>query len=188
MSDDESFPKDIELIITKIEQNCLHLSEYHKNEYFYYKNLLSYFRLPTIILSAINSVFSVSLVNFINQEVVSFVTCFINLIVAIINSVELYLQIQNIMEQENKISKEFFKLHLDTWKVLSLDDKNRHVDPKMFLEETYNRYSSLVHGSKLIVKLKKVIHNIDEKEVTKIISHPTTPSNNDTFLNLNVNN
>ena len=74
---------DIENVLGKIRENCIMMSNYHKIRYYNFKSLLKYFRIPTIILSAANSVFSVGLQPYMQQETISLITCMIALFVGI---------------------------------------------------------------------------------------------------------
>ena len=98
---------DIEDILNKIRINCVTLTRYHKEKYYEYKGYLKYFRIPTIILSAITSVVSVGFKPYMDQNTISITTCFIGLSVGIINSIELFLTIQTIMEKSLNHSKDF---------------------------------------------------------------------------------
>ena len=53
--------EDIENILESIRQNAVLFNKNHKTKYFFYKSLEKYFRIPTIILSAVASVSSVGL-------------------------------------------------------------------------------------------------------------------------------
>ena len=104
---------DIEEILDKIRLNSTIMCEFHKDNYYSAKGRLKFFKLPTIILSGLTSIFSVGLQPYIEQGTISLITCLIGLIIGIINSVELFLAIQNTMESELKISKEFYKNLID---------------------------------------------------------------------------
>ena len=143
---------DIEDVLGKIRENCIMMSNYHKMRYYYFKGLLKYFRIPTIILSAANSVFSVGLQPYMAQETISLITCLIALFVGIINSVELFLAIQSTMEQELTTSKDFYILSIDIYKILLLHRNHRSIDGKTFLDEKYSIYCKLFEGSQLVNK------------------------------------
>ena len=66
----ESWSDDIELILSNVLSNCNLLLIEHKNLYFYNKELFKYFKIPLIVLASLNSVFSVGLNSFINQNIV----------------------------------------------------------------------------------------------------------------------
>lgn len=109
-----------------------------------------------------NSVFSVSLQRFTSQDIVTLINCFVSMIIGIINSLELYLQIQNTMEDEGKKSVDFLILHMEICKLLSLHPENRNVDAKIFTEEMFNRYKNLIQNSKLINKIKNSLKPLNE--------------------------
>ena len=143
---------DIENVLGKIIENCIMMSNYHKTRYYYFKSLLKYFRIPTIILSAANSVFSVGLQPYMQQETISLITCMIALFVGIINSIELFLAIQSTMEQELTTSKDFYILSIDIYKILLLNRNHRSIDGKTFLDDKYSIYCKLFEGSQLVNK------------------------------------
>ena len=143
---------DIENVLGKIRENCIMMSNYHKIRYYNFKSLLKYFRIPTIILSAANSVFSVGLQPYMAQETISLITCMIALFVGIINSIELFLAIQSTMEQELTTSKDFYILSIDIYKILLLNRNHRSIDGKTFLDDKYSVYCKLFEGSQLMNK------------------------------------
>ena len=53
--------QDIIDVLKTLQKNSISFSKSHKNNYFYYKKLGDYFRLPTIVLSSFASVISVGL-------------------------------------------------------------------------------------------------------------------------------
>lgn len=141
---------DIEEILDKIRINSSTMCEFHKSNYYRAKSLLKFFKLPTIILSGLSSIFSVGLQPYVEQITISLITCLIGLFIGIINSIELFLAIQTTMENELKISKEFYLLSVDIFKVLMLKRHNRGDKGKLYLEEKYNIYCKLVENSVLV--------------------------------------
>ena len=117
--------------------------------YFYYKKLGKWFQIPTIILSSFNSVFSVGF-TYTSQENISSVSALISLIVSIINSVQLYLKIEDNMEQENTISKQYYTLSSDIYKILQLNKEHREGNSKDILNEYYGQYIELLNKSNLL--------------------------------------
>jgi len=144
-----NWSKDYEDILDKIRINSINLNKSHMKNYFYYKQLSKYFQIPTIILSSFNSVFSVGF-TYTSQENVSSISALVSLIVSIINSVQLYLKIDDQLESENSISKSYYTLSSDIYKVLELNEKHRPENPHEILEEYYNRYIELLNQSNLL--------------------------------------
>jgi hypothetical protein len=143
---------DIEKVINRIRINSAILSTYHKNEYYKFKGYLKYFRIPTIVLSAIGSVTSVGFKPYLPQDSISITTCFIGLTVGILNSIELFLSIQSTMEKSLSNSKDFYLLSIDIKKTLLLYRDHRQITGKEYLDEKYMEYCKLIETSELINK------------------------------------
>lgn len=156
MSEDSNHSNDIEGILDRIRRNSIQLNYAHKMKYEKLKNKLVYFRLPTICLSAINSVFSVGLSAYMKQQDVSVINCLISLVCGIIVSVELYLQIEKAMSVEYDVSKSYYLLSIEIQRFLLTDRENRTIDCQPFLDKSYNTYTKLFENSRL---LKKSIHD-----------------------------
>jgi len=140
---------DIEDILDKIRINSINLNKSHMKNYFYYKKLGKWFQIPTIILSSFNSVFSVGF-TYTSQENISSVSALISLVVSIINSVQLYLKIIENMEEEQEISKKYYTLSSDIYKILQLHKEHREGNSKEILNEYYNQYIELLNKSNLL--------------------------------------
>lgn len=141
---------DIEKVLEEIRLNAVQLSNNHKQNYFFYKSLHKYFRIPTIILSSVASVSSVGLQNYISQEHINGIVCLLGLSVSVVNSIELFLKLQETLEIELNCSKEFYNLSIDIRKTLLLDRQNRQLSGQTYLEKRYNDYVKLQEQSNLI--------------------------------------
>lgn len=179
---------DIESVLDKLRQNSSTLSNYHRKRYIVLKARLKYFRCPIIVLSACNSVASVSLQPFLNQTYISLLNMFLSLIVGIIGSIEMFLQINRELESSLVNQKEFYILSCDIYKYLELERGNRITDERTFLQETYTRYIKLIETS---YTLKKRIDDKLQDELTikvaKLSQSPASSnsansSNNELFV------
>ena len=169
--------QDILDVLKTLQKNSISFSKSHKSNYFYYKKLGDYFRLPTIILSSFASVISVGLKSYIsNQNHINLMVCVLSLIVGIINSIELYLKIQDLIEMELEKSKQFYELSSDIFKVIRLDPDNRPHNAIETLDEFYNRYITLFNDSNLIKNIKDEILTIEKNK--NVPSSATTISSN----------
>ena len=171
----ETHSDDIELILDKIRRNSIQLNYSHKIQYEILKNKLIYYRVPTIILSSINSVFSVGLSVYMPQQDVSVINCLISLICGIIVSVELYLQLEKSMATEYDVAKSYYLLGIEIQKFLLTDRTNRSIDCGPFLDKSYNQYTKLFESSRL---LEKSIHDnlCDLNDADKLRGVTITPS------------
>jgi len=171
--------KDIEKILDNIRLNSVILSKQHKKRHYYLKDKIKYFRCPTIILSALNSVFSVGLQPYMEQKTISITNCLISLICGIIVSIEMFLSIETGMRQEYESCKEYYLLSVDIQKYLLLDVENRNIEPQTYLEKCYNQYVKLFENSGLV---KKEIHDsLTPLDQIMNIGLSITPSSDSNF-------
>jgi len=187
MNNDINHSDDIETILDKIRRNSIQLNYCHKQTYEKLKNKLVYFRLPTICLSAINSVFSVGLSAYMKQQDVSVINCLISLVCGIIVSVELYLQIEKAMSVEYDVSKSYYLLSIEIQRFLLTKRENRTIDCQPFLDKSYNQYTKLFENSRL---LKKSIHDnlTDLQTDDKLPGITITPSQSAASNSMRLNN
>jgi len=154
---------DIEVVLDKIRINCVILSKEHKTKYLYLKGILRYFRVPVILISSIASVSSVGLQTYLDQQLISAITCLLSLTCGIIGSIELFLAIQSRMENELMASKDYYILSIEIFKVLKLDRENRSIKGKTFLEASYGTYVKLIENSNIIdKKISDSLTNIEK--------------------------
>ena len=174
-----SWSSDIEFLLDQIRNNSVIMSHEHKKQYIYLKSYLKYFRLPTIILSGINSIASVGLVSYIPQKHVSLITCLISLTTGIITSVELYLGVEKLMNNELEKSRDFYLLGIDIYKILQLKRENRNVDGSTYLEQSISTYSKLFENSNVLTKnIKDKLTNLDldlDANISKKCDEKDTP-------------
>ena len=144
------YTKDILEIMDKIRLNSSNMSKQHKTNYFYYKWVSTLFRVPTIIISSISGVFSVGTQAYMNQNTISGVVCLLSLMISIINSIALYLHISDNVEIELEMSKKYYILSCDLYKLIMLEDSNRPAEPLEQLKKYYSQYIDLYNESLLM--------------------------------------
>ena len=148
-------------VLEKIRLNSIFLSEKHRHRYLESKALLKYFDLPVIVCSVFSS-------SFIGLKTVpahraQLVTTAISMFIAILTSIKLYLNLQNLITEEVALSKDFYILSVEIYKVLSLQESDRGVSPNQFLNDCYSRYVKMIECSTLL----KI--NIRKDELVKIV-------------------
>ena len=140
---------DYENLLESVRLNSVHMSRTHKRLYFRYRQMSNMFRVPTIVLSAVASVSSVGLQSYMTQKNISGMTCLISLIIGVMNSIELYLKLQEAIELELEKSKKWYQLASNIYKVLALDRCHREQHPEEVLNRFYNAYMILFEESSL---------------------------------------
>jgi len=139
----------IEKILNDIRLNCNDLEKHHSRLYFSIKNIVVYFKLPIIILSSLNAIIAVAMTSYIDQSYISAMNCFISFFIGVLTSISLYLKIEDRLENELLASKEYHKLSIEIFRVLSLKTCDRGVDGDQFLNNMYNEYVKLFDRSNL---------------------------------------
>ena len=178
---------DIETVLGHLRENCITLYKYHLGRYYQYKRILPFFKIPVLILSAFNSVFSVGLQPYLQQSLISILICIVSLGVTIINSIELYMGIQKSLETEMCASQGFYLLSIDIYKMITLRRENRDISGKQYLADCYNVYQELIKQSKLIhdPSLRDTLQIIYKSNTD--ITEPTASSKKGELITINTN-
>jgi len=156
---------DVEKVLYDIRANSEVLSTHHKAAYMLLQERLVFFRIPLIVLSAVNSVFSVGLNMYLVQATVSTINCLVSLLCACISSVELFLQIQKKMEVELSSYHGYYLLGTRISATLKLNREHREVEGITFLNQAIAEYNNLFEQSNVNMRA------IDDQLVTIINPH-----------------
>ena len=140
---------DVEDVLECIAYNSGLMAEHHKLQYEILINNLMYYKIPIIFISSLNSVFAIGLNNYIEQNIVSTITCLLSLLCACISSTELYLSIQKRSDAELISYRSFYLLSLKINSVLKLNRENRSGDGDIFMTSCLNEYGSLFENSQV---------------------------------------
>ena len=144
----DSWTTNIERVLDKLRINCCQLSNFHKYKYQHCKSQIKWFRLPIITISSITTFASVGLQEYIKQETISVITSVLSLVVGIISGIEMFMKYQDKMETELTTHKEYYKLSIEIYKMISIDRAYRKVSGKDFLEEKFNEYQKIKSHSR----------------------------------------
>ena len=175
----------IEELLEKTRLNCVYRENIHRKQFYYYKGFEKYFQIPLICLSAINSVVSVGLQAYTSQKNVSAINCLLSLLCGIISSIELYLHISETMENEMKMSREFYQLSISIYKFLNLPRDARSEDGKEFLNKVYSQYGNLCKSSALLKQKFRNDHLINN-EAPLTIEDSGSSGSDDSQTNLQI--
>ena len=139
----ETWNDEIIKILNNVRVNSLNLSEYHRRNFFYYKNLSNYFDIPIIIISCISGSFSVGASPYMEQGLISVVSCSASMFITILSSIKLYLNISDNLQSESDMARKFYVLSLEIYKIINLPDEKRGINSSDFLNSKYNQYIKL---------------------------------------------
>jgi len=140
------------LLLEKLRRNSIYLSEYHRNRFYHFKSFSKYFDLPVLILSSIGASASIGLQPYLPQPTISVISCIVGLIVSIITSIKLYLNISDVMTNELKMSKDFYSLAIEVYRVLSMNPRDRTMGAVEYMNSSYSHYTKLMESSNLLKK------------------------------------
>jgi hypothetical protein len=170
----EGWSDDVELVCKNIEHNAIELSRLHKKHYLHLSNQQIFYRIPIIVLSSINSIFSVGLSVYVDQSIVSTTNCIISLFCGIISSVELYFQLTKRIETELLSYREYYLLSTKINSCLKLDREHRMETSGIdFLREIENKYNTLFEASNVLIE-----DYTDELQLRRIVYPPGDKSHN----------
>jgi hypothetical protein len=143
--------EDVYKVLQKIRNNCIHLSIYHNKRYHFYKNILfSFFRIPLIVLSGVNSFIAVGLPEQISQSTISIVNSLLSLLCGILTSIELLWNLQKRMEIELDSHKSYYKLSIEIFKFMELNEDLSGSETKIYLNTVYKNYEQLITTSNAV--------------------------------------
>ena len=145
----------IDSLLDKIRLNTVQLTNKHINNHLYYKNCSKYFEIPVIILSVFSGSWAVGSKTYLNQQLISVVSCSISMVITVLTSIKLFMKITENAAQEQELAKEFKTLALEIFKTLSLPDELRGIDGIVFLNKIYGKYIHLVETSEILNPMNK---------------------------------
>ncbi len=173
---DEEWDEDLIEFLQLLRKKSVYLSIQHTNSFFYYNKCATIFSVPSIILSIFNGFISVGVSEFIKQRDISLINSSISMLLAILGSVSLYLNLNNLKIEELELSKSYHHLALNISKTLFIPVSLRKIDQLDFLNICYDKYVILLQESSLI-RADEAHENVIQKFSPKSILQPRTPLN-----------
>ena len=140
----------IDAMLLILRENCNYMSKYHNFKYQFYKERLKWFRIPIIVLSAVNAFTAVGLQPYTAQQNISTINSILSLLCGILTSIELFLNVQKKMENDLMSHKDYYTLSMDIFKMVSLDLHKRNTNGRDFLEEKVAEFKKLIQNSNVI--------------------------------------
>lgn len=163
-SDQFHWSKDVETQLQNIEENSRQQAEISKKQYLELMYLAKFFKIPVIVISGVNSVFSIGLSSYVDQSVVSILNCILAFICSVIGSIELYLNITKKIEISLTSYQSFYLLSVKINNCLRLERHHRdECDGRKFLAECLNHYENLFQANN--VSIDKITDNLTGLEL-----------------------
>jgi len=164
----DSWNADILNLLEKVRKNSIVLSDYHRRRFYHFKSFTKYFDLPILVFSSFGASFAVGSQGYLKQEDISLTSCIIGLFISIITSIKLYLNIEDSMMNELKMSKDFYTLSIDIYKVLHLRPEDRGEDGLNYLNKKYASYTKLGSDEGSNQSEEDLVYDIERPETPRL--------------------
>ena len=175
--------QEVEDVLERVRINSVSLSNRHRQNFYEYKQMSKWFDLPIIITSTISASFSVGANQYMEQDIVSSITCFISLFITILSGIKLYLNLDDLIKNEFEMSKQFNLLSLEIFKTLHLKKEQRDDLGIDYLNRSFSTYTQLIEKSNLLrtrIKCDQLIDIEPSKYFSDIDSNSSINSNKGT--------
>ena len=146
-------------ILEKIRLNSTVCSEKHRARSVELNQLSKYFDLPVIVCSVFSSSF-ISLGTVPAQQS-QLIQVSISMFIAVLTSVKLWLGLTKQITEEVSLSKDYYILSIEIFKVLALSENDRSVNALQFMNECYGTYKALIESSNLLKLRRDELLRID---------------------------
>ena len=166
-----------EIYLKKLHYQSRLMHLYFNKKYLEYSRVHQKYHIPIMILSSVNSLFCITLPQFMDQEYVSILNAVISAGVGILGSILLYMKVDQKIQTCYTVSIAMNNLTLKISKELSIDRDKRSQCGIVFLNECFNEYISIVEKSlPLDRKIKNFIALEDLENVETPSQNSSTPS------------
>lgn len=140
---EHTWTDNIERVLDQLRLNCSQLSNYHRYKYIYYKNQVKWFKIPIIFLSGVNTFMAVGMQANLEQNLISIITSMISLVCGIITGIEMFMKFQDKMVLELNTHRDYYKICIEIYKVISIDRKMRDGNGAMYLDAKFSEYEKI---------------------------------------------
>jgi len=146
-------------ILERIRFNSTQLNKKHSTQYKAFNSLSRWFDLPIIFCSVFSASFQS--LGAINPTFGTMITTIISMFITILSSTKLYLNLSSNINNEIDLSKSYYILSINIFKMLSLKPVDQN--PRLFLDECFSEYTKLIEQSSILIKdIKKDLLTINE--------------------------
>jgi hypothetical protein len=143
-----------ETILERIKHSCYRSHILYKQRYLASRERLTYFDVPIIVFSSVNSVLIAGGRNFINGDVIEITTCMLALATGIIQALRTFFKVDENRENCLTTYKDLFRLFCEVSIVLDQPRQTRGVDPQKFMADKSSEYKEIMNRA-IVLEYKK---------------------------------
>lgn len=145
-------------ILERVKHSCFGMHLLYRSEFLRLKKRLSYYDVPIIVFSSINSVLIAGGKNFIREDVLQITTCLLAVLTGVIQALKNFFKIDENRENCLNTFKDLMRLFCEVSFVLDQPRASRSVEPKKFSIDKGNEYQSIMNKA-LVLGDDKVQRN-----------------------------
>lgn len=143
-----------ETILERIKHSCYRSHILYKARYLSSRERLTYFDVPIIVFSSVNSVLIAGGRNFIDGDVIEITTCMLALATGIIQALRTFFKVDENRENCLTAYKDLFRLFCEISIILDQPRQTRGVDPQKFMADKTSEYKEIMSRA-IVLEYKK---------------------------------
>ena len=131
-------------ILEKIRLNSVCMSDRHRARSVELNSMSKYFDLPVIVCSVFSSSFQS--LGTVPPQQSQLIQVSISMFIAVLTSIKLWLGLTRQITETISLSKEYYVLSIEIFKILNLQEQDRSCDAVQFMNSCYAQYKALVES------------------------------------------
>lgn len=143
-----------ETILERIKHSCYRSHILYKARYLVSRERLTWFDVPIIVFSSVNSVLIAGGRNFINGDIIEITTCMLALATGIIQALRTFFKVDENRENCLTTYKDLFRLFCEISIILDQPRQTRGVDPQKFMADKTSEYKEIMNKA-IVLEYKK---------------------------------
>lgn len=143
-----------ETILERIKHSCYRSHILYKARYLVSRERLTWFDVPIIVFSSVNSVLIAGGKNFIDADVIEITTCMLALATGIIQALRTFFKVDENRENCLTTYKDLFRLFCEISIILDQPRLTRGVDPQKFMSDKTSEYKEIMNRA-IVLEYRK---------------------------------
>lgn len=143
-----------EVILERVKHSCYRAHMLYKKRYLTARERLTYFDVPIIVFSSVNSVLIAGGRNFLHDAVIEITTCLLALTTGIIQALRTFYKVDENRENCLSTYKDLFRLFCETSIILDQPRSTRGVDPQKFMADKTSEYKEIMNRA-IVLEYRK---------------------------------
>jgi hypothetical protein len=139
-----------ETVLERVKHSCFAMHLLYRRKFLDAKRRLSYYDVPIIVFSALNSVLIAGGKDFVPADVLQILTCLLAVIVGIIQALKNFFKIDENRENCLTAYKDLFRLFCEISLLLDQPRHTRGIEPRKYTIDKGNEYQAIMNKGILL--------------------------------------